>query len=131
MTSSPGQARATATSTKKFLVVEIGGDPTFCQQVLLKEIDPNDYDWSSDQELPSAVGWLGRIEAPVQQMTGWSVEPATVTDANGVPRRPAIKISCASNLDDVVRVWVQVRVKETGDLVFDSDSNAYASPMRG
>lgn len=113
---------------KKFLVKQIGGDPTFCQQVLLKEIDPNDYDWSSDKELPSSVGWLGRIEAPVQQMTGWSVEPATVTDANGVPRRPAIKISCAPNLDDVVRVWVQVRVKDTGDLVFDSDSNAYASP---
>ncbi len=78
--------------------------------------------------MPPVTGWLGRIEVPTQPMTGWSVEPATVTDANGVPRRPAIRISCAPGLDDVAKVWVKVRVKETGAIVFDSDANAYASP---
>ncbi len=114
-------------SDKLFIIEKIVRLRGSLQRVVIKELDPTDYD-PPEFVVPPVTGWLGRIDVPTQPMTGWSVEPATVTDANGVPRRPAIRISCAANLDDVVRVWVQVRVKETGGLVFDSDSNAYASP---
>lgn len=114
---------------KRFLVVEIEGEATMNQVVTLQEIDPSDYDWSSDFELPTAVGWLGRIDAPIQIMQGWAVDAATVTDATGLARRPAIRVSCAPNLDDVKRVWVKVRVKATGAVVFDSDHNAYGAPF--
>jgi hypothetical protein len=49
-------------------------------------------------------------------------------DAAGVPWRPSIKISCAPDQDDVDRVWTQVRLAATGDVIFDSDSTRYGSP---
>ncbi|WFU07636.1 phage tail protein [Rhizobium sp. CB3090] len=114
---------------KKFLVVKVEPQPNFLIVVTLKEVDPADYDWHSGLQLPTATGWLGPITPPSQPMVGWTVEPATVKDAGGIDRRPAIKISCAADMDDVERVWVQVRLKETGDIVFDSDSTRYASPF--
>jgi hypothetical protein len=79
--------------------------------------------------LPTAIGWIGPITPPSQPMMGWTVEPATIKDTGGIARRPRIKISCASDMDDVERVWVQVRLKETGDVVFDSDSTRYELPF--
>ncbi|UWU19627.1 phage tail protein [Rhizobium sp. CB3060] len=114
---------------KKFLVVKVEPQPNFLIVVTLKEVDPADYDWHSGLQLPSATGWIGPITPPSQPMVGWTVEPATVKDAGGIDRRPAIKISCAADMDDVERVWVQVRLKDTGDIVFDSDSTRYASPF--
>ena len=113
---------------KKFLVVKVEPQSNFLIVVTLKEVDPADYDWHPGLQLPTATGWLGPITPPSQPMIGWTVEPATVKDAGGIDRRPAIKISCAQDLDDVAGVWVQVRLRETGDVVFDSDSNPYASP---
>lgn len=113
---------------KKFLVVKVEPQSNFLIVVTLKEVDPADYDWHPGLQLPTAIGWLGPITPPSQPMIGWTVEPSTIKDAGGIDRRPAIKISCAPDLDDVAGVWVQVRLKETGDVVFDSDSNPYASP---
>jgi hypothetical protein len=113
---------------KKFIILSIEGEMTMNQLVTIKEIDPADYDWSPAFELPTAEGWIGRIEVPAQEMTGWSVSPATIDDNDGNPRRPAIKIECANGLDDVMKVWVQVRNAETGDTVFDSDQTPYADP---
>ncbi|AGB71727.1 MULTISPECIES: phage tail protein [Rhizobium] len=113
---------------KKFLVVKVEPQPNFLIVVTLKEVDPADYDWHPGLQLPTAIGWLGPITPPSQPMIGWTVEPSTIKDAGGIDRRPAIKISCAPDLDDVASVWVQVRLTETGDVVFDSDSNLYASP---
>ncbi|MDL2397470.1 phage tail protein [Rhizobium mayense] len=114
---------------KKFLVVKVEPQPNFLIVVTLKEVDPSDYDWHSGLQLPTATGWIGPITPPSQPMVGWTVEPATVKDAGGIDRRPAIKISCAPDMDDVERVWVQVRLKEAGDIVFDSDSTRYATPF--
>jgi hypothetical protein len=116
-------------ANKKFLVVRIEGEMDANQLVTLKEIDPSDYDWNVSFQLPTTISWTGRITPPIQQMTGWTVAPAAIQDAGGIDRRPAIKISCAPDLSDVVGVWVQVRLKETGDVVFDSDSNPYAAPF--
>ncbi|MFB2561757.1 hypothetical protein [Rhizobium sp. IMFF44] len=113
---------------KKFLVIKVEPQPNFLVVVTLKEVDPADYDWHPGLQLPTAIGWLGPITPPSQPMIGWTVEPSTIKDAGGIDRRPAIKISCAPELDDVAGVWVQVRLKETGDVVFDSDSNPYAAP---
>lgn len=113
---------------KKFVILAIEGEMTLNQLVTIKEIDPADYDWSPEFELPTSEGWMGRIEAPVQEMDGWSVAPASIADNDGNPRRVAIKIECADGLDDVMKVWVQVRNSVTGDVVFDSDQTPYADP---
>lgn len=110
-------------SNKKFVVVQAVPTRTFLVMVSLREIDPSDYDWSSDEQLPVVTGWVGTIAPPVQAMTGW-----TVVSSNIEGRRPAILAGCSGDLDDVARVWVQVRVKATGAVVFDSDSTPYAAP---
>ncbi|QRM36940.1 DUF1983 domain-containing protein [Rhizobium rhizogenes] len=115
-------------TNKKFLVVKAVPQRNFLVLVTLKEIDPSDYDWNPSQQLPTATGWVGPITPPPQPMYGWTVEPATINDSAGVPWRASIKISCAPDQDDVDRVWTQVRLTSTGDVVFDSDSTRYGSP---
>ncbi|MGY5811997.1 phage tail tip fiber protein [Rhizobium sp. LEGMi198b] len=115
-------------SNKKFLVVKVAPQRNFLVLVTIKEVDPSDYDWDPSQQLPTAVGWVGPITPPAQPMYGWQVEPATINDSAGVPWRPSIKISSAPDQDDVTKVWVQVRLAATGDIVFDSDSTRYGEP---
>lgn len=95
----------------------------------LTEVDPNDYDWDQDHDYkPPVFAPLGPVMPPAQPMYGWTVEPATINDSAGVPWRPSIKVSCAPDQTDVDKVWVQVRLAATGDIVFDSDSTRYAAP---
>ncbi|MBW9062368.1 hypothetical protein JNB71_03455 [Rhizobium herbae] len=115
-------------TNKKFLVLAIEGEMTMNQLVTIREIDPTDYDWSSDFELPTSEGWVGRIYAPIQPMQGWSVSATTINDSTGLARRPAIRVSCAANLDNVRNVLVFVRNKATGDVVFSSEATPYDAP---
>ena len=110
---------------KKFLVTAITGKRTFNRLSSFKEIDPSDHDWSPAKQLPVATGWIGEIVPPAQPMYGWQVEPAAFFDADGSPRRPSIRISCAAGQEGVTHVWVQVALKATGTIVFDSDQTPY------
>jgi hypothetical protein len=95
----------------------------------LTEVDPSDYDWDQEHDYkPPVFAPLGPVMPPAQPMYGWQVEPATINDSSGVPWRPSIKVSCAPDQADVVRVWVQVRNAATGATVFDSDSTRYETP---
>ncbi|RKD61655.1 hypothetical protein [Rhizobium sp. WW_1] len=116
-------------NNKKFIVVQIDGHPDTNQLVTLKEVDPSDHDWSKNFELPTTIGWTGSISAPPQPMQGWSVQKEIIRDANGVPRRPAIRVSCTPDLDDVLQVQVTVQLKASGNIVFDSTSYPYAEPF--
>jgi hypothetical protein len=113
---------------KKFLVVRVIGRRTFNQLVSLKEIDPSDYDWSASEELPTVVGPVKPIKPDPQPMTGWSAVGYTVLDSSSRARRPAIKITAAANLDDVKNVRVQIRLKSSAVIVFDSDATPYDAP---
>ncbi|RVK81379.1 DUF1983 domain-containing protein [Sinorhizobium meliloti] len=114
-------------ANKKFLAVRVLGKLTFNQLVVLKEFDPSDYSWSGADELPTDIGWLGPIEPPVQPMYGWQVEPASLLDDAGVPRRPSMRVSCAPDQDDVRQVRIQVRLKSSQAQVFDGQI-AYDAP---
>ncbi|RKD61563.1 phage tail protein [Rhizobium sp. WW_1] len=114
---------------KLFRVDGVGDRANLDVLLQLTEVDPSDYDWDHEHDYtPPIFGPLGPVMPPAQIMEGWTVQPATITDANGVPRRPAIKIGCAADLQDTMAVWVQVRTKATGIVVFDSSSTAYAPP---
>ncbi len=117
-----------AYSNKKFLVDRAICLPGLLQQVRLKELDPSDYDPPAII-YPPVVGPTGPIEPPTQPAYGFTAVPAVLTDAEGNQRRPSIKVSCASDQDDVVRVWIQVRVKASGQVVYDNDSTPYATPF--
>lgn len=113
---------------KKFLVVRIDGERSMNQLVVLKEIDPSDYDWSTDEELPISTGPVGPIVNPSHPMFGWQALPAIFYDANGNARRPSIEVFYAGDQDGVDRVRVKVFLKEDGSLAFDGEI-PYDAPL--
>ncbi|MCF1449999.1 hypothetical protein FS815_24725 [Agrobacterium vitis] len=116
-----------AYSNKKFLVTANNGQAGMLRQVSLTEMDPSDYDPPEIVVAP-VIGWTGPVLAPVQAATGFQATAGSVTDANSLQRRPAIVVSCDADLDDVARVWVQIRVKSTGVIVLDTDALPYSAP---
>ncbi|CAN7294207.1 phage tail protein [Agrobacterium tumefaciens] len=115
-------------SNKKFLVVRAIPMPGRLQRVVIKEIDPSDYDPPSII-VPPVIGWMGPVPVPPQPMYGWQAFPATLPDAEGNPRYPTIEVRCAPNQDDVSYVRVQVKLTATDELVFDSgDSTVIYEP---
>ncbi|MFK3847945.1 phage tail protein [Agrobacterium pusense] len=83
----------------------------------LTEVDPSDYDWSSDTEFkPPVDGQLGVIRPTPQPIVDWFAEPATVKDAAGDDRRPAIRLTWDNSngrLDDVIGIEYDIRLAST------------------
>ncbi|TGR71430.1 phage tail protein [bacterium M00.F.Ca.ET.194.01.1.1] len=81
----------------------------------ITEVDPADYDWSSDTEFkPPVDGQLGVIRPTPQPIIDWFVEPWILTDSFGESRRPAIRITWDNTdgrLDDVIAVEYEVRLQ--------------------
>lgn len=83
----------------------------------ITEVDPADYDWSSDTEFkPPVDGQLGVIRPTPQPIVDWFVEPWILTDSFGESRRPAIRITWDNTdgrLDDVIAVEYEVRLQSS------------------
>lgn len=88
--------------------------------VAVREVDPDDYDWSSDDQLPDPVadgGWSLPEEQPVE---GFTVQAWTVRDEDSVDRRPAIRVTWdPEGAVDAEGTRIVVRVAGTEDLVSD------------
>lgn len=119
-------------AAKKFIVTSISGRRNFNQVVALKEVDPDDFDWSAvDDEAVVSVGDLQTERPDPQPMTGWTVAPYTMVDGDSNSRRAGIEISYAATLDDVRAVQVQVRLDGATDPFMDLEvpyDAAVASP---
>ncbi|HEV7345464.1 MAG TPA: hypothetical protein VGN60_07510 [Devosia sp.] len=117
---------------KQFLITAMEDLPNANQFVGLQEIEPADYGWDSDYELPWDVAPLVIARPAPQVMTGWNVAPFVVVDADGASRRPAIEVFWASGLVDVRAVEVQVRETwGSENIIFDGElpyDPAVASP---
>lgn len=112
---------------KAFQITTLTRLPGSLSQVTIKEIDPSDYDPPAII-IPPRTGLLGRGTPPVQIMKGWTVEPSSMADGNGVGRLAAIKVSCGAGIDGVTAVVVQVRVRDTGQMLFSGHTTAYEEP---
>ncbi len=90
------------------------------QSAAFSELDPSDYDWSTDYELPTSNGPIGRVKPQPQVLTGFGVFPDTVKDANGNDRRPAILLTWPWNADDVAirAIAFRVRRRDNQETVF-------------
>lgn len=81
------------------------------------EVDPSDYDWSTDTEFkPPVDGQIGVIRPTPQPIVDWFAEPATVKDSSGEDRRPAIRLTWDNGdgrLDDVIGIEYEVRLQAT------------------
>jgi len=112
---------------KRFRVDGVLDQPNLDAILDLTEVDPADYSWNSGSDYQAPVtGSVASGLPAAQSTTGWSVIAGSVTDSDSQARRPAIVVSCTADLDDVARVWVKVRVKATGVVVYDSDAHPYA-----
>ncbi len=119
---------------KVFLITTMDDLPTGNQFIGLKEQDPNDYSWSTDDELGYEVIPPVSARPPAQLMTGWTAVGDILYDAANNARRPTIRVGYDGGLDDVKSVRVQVR-EGWGDkrLVFDGEhpyDKAVASPSK-
>jgi phosphopantetheine adenylyltransferase len=112
---------------KKFLIVRIDGERGMLQLAVLKEIDPSDYDWSTDEQVPTSAGPVGPIVNPSHPMFGWQALPATLDDGSG-PRRPTIEVFYAGDQDGVDRIRIEVYQKDTGSLWFEGEI-PYDAPL--
>ncbi len=83
----------------------------------ITEVDPADYNWSSNTEFkPPVDGQLGVIRPTPQPIIEWYAEPATVKDSTGQDRRPAIRITWDNSdgrLVDVIGIEYEVRLQAT------------------
>ncbi|MFC5736949.1 hypothetical protein ACFPTV_04920, partial [Sinirhodobacter huangdaonensis] len=94
---------------KRFSVESVQKLPGMCVAVTLREVDPGDYDWSSDYEIPYVtVSPVNPIPA-VQEIEDWTAIGTSILGEDGVARLPAILVSCASGEIGIDSVRVQVR----------------------
>ncbi|MVA09019.1 phage tail protein [Agrobacterium vitis] len=131
----PGDIVATSSNRngyieKRFRVDGVLDQPNLDVVLDITEVDPTDYGWNQGTDYkPPVTGSLSSGVPAAQPMYGWKAEPATIFDANGNAWRPSIKVICAPDQDDVANVWVQVRLKASQMVVFDSNATAYAAPF--
>ncbi|CAD0211170.1 hypothetical protein AGRHK599_LOCUS1195 [Rhizobium rhizogenes] len=83
----------------------------------ITEVDPADYDWNTGADFhPPVDGQLGVIRPTPQAIVDWFAEPATIKDAAGDDRRPAIRLTWDNSdgrLDDVIGIEYEVRLQAT------------------
>lgn len=115
---------------KRFVVAAIEGEPSLNQMVTLRELDPNDYDWSSDFEVPVSTGTIKRYVVPTQLMGAFTVTAVPLVDNAGVPRRVAIRVAADAEVDDVAAIAAQVKLSGAGDdeILFNRSDLRWETP---
>jgi hypothetical protein len=92
----------------------------------LTEVDPSDYDWDHAADFqPVTTGPTIIVRPAPQGVVDWFAGPATVNDASGTPRRPAIRLSWDGTLLDIKGIQYQVRLAATQDIVLVGRSDQY------
>lgn len=111
-------------TNKLFLISAMDDLENVNQAVSIQEVDPSDYNWTpGTDELPYTVGPVSPIEPAPQPMVDWHAEPASVDDANGIQRRPAILLSWDGDQVDVQAVEFEVRLATTLEVVYRGRSD--------
>lgn len=89
-------------------------------QVVLRERDPDDYDWQPSQDLPLPPDMLPQLPPAALAVPGWAVAGVAVLDQDGIARRPAVRLSWSDQdyrSGQLLR-W-QLRLAATGVLVVE------------
>jgi hypothetical protein len=97
---------------KKFQVTAIDDLPNCNQQVMLREVNPSDYDWDTIYELPDPVGPLNPVK-PGSLALDFTVAADQVDRPGGGKDKPAIAINWDWGLPDVDLKWVKWEVRRS------------------
>lgn len=100
------------------------------QSAAFSEIDPSDYDWSTDYQLPVSLGPIGKVKPEPRVLTDFEVFPDTVQNAGGIDKRPAILLVWPWDAENVAvrAIGFQVRLTATSEVVF---SGRHDQPEQG
>lgn len=96
--------------SKLFVVESVAKTLGMNVLVSLREVDPSDYDWSSDFEMPVVITPPKGPSPYVQNVPGLTFTAASIRDGAGQPRRPAILAACSSDQTGVTDIQIQARV---------------------
>lgn len=114
---------------KQFIVESVTKAAGMNVAVSLREVDPSDYDWSTDFELPYTTVVPTNVIRWTQGISDWAAEAVTMRDNDGAGREVGIRVSCASGEVGIDRVRIQVR--KSGDTNPTLDViQAYDSPYQ-
>lgn len=81
-------------TAKKFEVTQVAEDPILCvARVAVREVDASDHDFSDGEYLDAPTVTEGRTRPGVQVMTTAAATSWQAMDNNGIPRRPAIRLT--------------------------------------
>jgi hypothetical protein len=101
---------------KHFDVAQVVENAALVQQWEVREVDPTDYDWSSDFELPTYIPSVLPDVKVFQPVPGWSVTPTSIRDGSGAARRPALRFGWNAADIDSPAIRVQIRVQGQTDI---------------
>lgn len=101
-------------SSKKLLVGDVTLNDNGLVSLAVREADATDADWSVSDEDPETVGVYADI-VPDTQVATFTASPATVKNASGKARIPAIRLGWITDADDVDSRYMRYRARRLGD----------------
>lgn len=110
---------------KKFLITGMDDGDDVLQTMQIQELDPTDYDWSTDFELPYFIAVTTPVRTDPQVMNGWTATASSVTDDGGFSRRPAILVGWDITQEETIGVEIEIRVKLTGAVVYNGSTRNF------
>ena len=112
---------------KQFMVESVSKTPGMNVLVSLREVDPSDYDWSSDFERPIVITPPVNPRPFVQPIRGLAVLGTSIQDAAGAARRPAILVACDGDERGVTHIQIEARRVGTTQTIIDTE-RPFAEP---
>lgn len=116
-------------TAKTFVVEALTKLPGMGVQVVLRECDPSDYDWSTGYELPTTVIPPSVPVQWLQEIFSFSASPILIQDTASVSRHAGIQVSCGGAEHNIASV--RIKVTKVGDTIPLLDrSFEYKSPYQ-
>lgn len=97
---------------KKFLIISKEDTPNCTQRMVVREINPDDYDWTTIMELDSTVGPL--IDDPVSTSRDFTVEADFIDRPSAGKDKPAIKVTWDWGEHDLNIRTIRWRIRRNG-----------------
>lgn len=108
---------------KLFIVLSLELRPDLNVIAVVRELDPNAYDWvPGDDEKTIIDGTIVPLRPASQPIIDWFAEPWIIESDDRTVRRPGIKLSWDPDTDDVVGIHFQIRRFDTGEIVYENDA---------
>jgi hypothetical protein len=105
---------------KLFVVESVSKTPGMNVLVSLREVDPSDYDWSSDFERPIVITPPVNPRPFVQTSDGFNVAPSTILDQASNARRPDVLATYVGDQVGITSIQIRARVLGRTELVIDT-----------